>query len=345
MPPLRPRSAVMSSDVVARVLAFAKKANELCDKGHALRAAENYGHAAEAARVLGADNLVALQMKLEHGNMLCVYATNAPIFTTDPRVMAAHRAECITLLSGAVEALERRRVAGTLLEGKCTAVEEAWRARETQQRSTHMPAAIAVSLATMVGHEAFMDAATRALTVLGLAPMFADECSYQQFQTFAQHVVRATELMQQPRRHNTVLMKMEAAITDNLRFIIDDAGVKRLDARMMQLLASALQQLQRSGVLRARGIEDIQLVTTEKEAFQEAVRNSLNAPDLRSCALAGCGAKEAHPAHFKSCAACRTVVYCCCEHQVAGWPALKKACEAARKAAAAKDEEAGPSGT
>ena len=65
------------------------------------------------------------------------------------------------------------------------------------------------------------------------------------------------------------------------------------------------------------------------------------APGLRRCALDGCGAKEAHSTHFKSCAACRTVVYCCRGHQVAGWPSHKKARKAARKAAA--EDEAGPS--
>ena len=73
------------------------------------------------------------------------------------------------------------------------------------------------------------------------------------------------------------------------------------------------------------------------------VWNSLTTPGLRTCALRGCGAREAHPTHFKSCAACRAVVYCCREHQVAGWPGHKKACKAARKAAAAEDG-AGPSG-
>ena len=47
-----------------------------------------------------------------------------------------------------------------------------------------------------------------------------------------------------------------------------------------------------------------------------------------------------HPAHFKSCAACRTVVCCCREHQVAGWPGHKKACKAARKAAEDDDASA-----
>ena len=38
-------------------------------------------------------------------------------------------------------------------------------------------------------------------------------------------------------------------------------------------------------------------------------------PGLRTCALAGCGAKEAHPSHLKSCAACCRPLYCCMEQQ------------------------------
>ena len=114
---------------------------------------------------------------------------------------------------------------------------------------------------------------------------------------------------------------------------------------MQQLLSAAWQRLQRSGVLELRRVEEcIGSKVTERKAFQAAVHKSLNAPDLRSCALPGCGAKEAHPAHFKSCAACRTVVYCCREHKVAAWPGHKKACKAARKAQAEEDDVAGPSG-
>ena len=48
-----------------------------------------------------------------------------------------------------------------------------------------------------------------------------------------------------------------------------------------------------------------------------AAETALSAPGLRSCVLASCGAREAHPRHFKSCASCRQVVYCCREHQAA----------------------------
>jgi hypothetical protein len=77
-------------------------------------------------------------------------------------------------------------------------------------------------------------------------------------------------------------------------------------------------------------------------ALSGAVADSAAAPGLRCCALASCGAKEAHTRHFKSCAACRGVAYCCHAHHAEDWPSHKAACKAARKAKAAS-EEAGPS--
>ena len=57
---------------------------------------------------------------------------------------------------------------------------------------------------------------------------------------------------------------------------------------------------------------------------------------LRECALASCASKEVHVSQFKSCGACRTVAYCCREHQVADWPAHKAACKTARSKAAGR---------
>ena len=332
----------MSSDILAQVEPFAKKADELVDKGHLLRAAENYGRAAEAARALGADNLVALKMRLLQSSALGCYARTAPRATdADPCILAAHRAESIALLSGAVDALERRRAAGTLLEGKCAAVEEAWRASEIRRLTANSCSAVAAaSFAPLTGYEDFMRSAVDALVVLACAREFAAECSYAQLQSFVQHVVRAAELMQQPRRHADVALNMEAKFTTMLRAAVAEAGAAGGVA-----LASALQRLQRSGVLQARRIEDcIGKIAPGQRAIEAAVQNSLTPPGLRDCALDGCGAREAHPAHFKSCAACRTDAYCSKEHQVAGWSAHKKACKAARKAAAAEDDGAGPSG-
>ena len=328
----------MSSDLLARVEAIYGKAAELSKKGHVVRAAENYGRAAEAARALGADNIVAVSMDLQQGVMLSAYCTAAPQGTADPRTIAAHRAQSIALLSGAVTALERRRVAGTLLEGKCAAAEEAWFARVL--RRLNVPPAEAASQATISGYEQFVQAASAVMLVLMDARSFAAVCSAAQFQAFAQHVVHAAELMQQPRRRGESALNNDAQFAFQLRSTVARGAATGLDARLVQLLAGAWERLQHSGVLQAVRVEErVGTFISAGRPVGSAIQSSLNAPGMRHCALPGCGAKEAHPAHFKSCAACRAVVYCSREHQVEGWPSHKKACKAARKAAA--DDDAG----
>ena len=61
---------------------------------------------------------------------------------------------------------------------------------------------------------------------------------------------------------------------------------------------------------------------------------------LRLCALPGCGAREAHPKHFKLCGRCRRVVYCSPAHQSEDWKRHKRAdggCKEAPGTAAADE--------
>ena len=334
----------MSSDVLARVEAFNAKADELGFKGHVLRAAENFGRAAEAASALGADNLVTIYLRLRQGNMLGVYATTA--VDTDPRVLAAHGAQTIVVLSDAVAALERRRVAGTLVDGKCSAVEETWRAAVLRRLNSKSTAAWAASWAPLVGYSQFLHAAATAIDVLLDAQLYAVVCSAAQFQAFAEHVVHAAELMQQPRRHGNEAMSIEADLTEQLRDAVAGKAAKnRLDASLVQLLAGAWLRLQRSGVLESRRIEDnIRLHAPRQQALNATVRKSLTAPGLRACALDGCDAKEAHPTHFKSRVPRRRLLLPRAPGGgLAG--AQEGVHKAARKAAAAaEDDGAGPSG-
>ena len=336
------------ADTYARMGHLLLKADELCNKGHVLRAAEYYGRAADETSALGPDNLVALRMRLRQGAMYCAHVLweDNPAAAADPLSLAAHCVECVTLFSGAVAALERRRVAGTLLEGKCAAPEVAWRVSDLQRLNPGLSAADAAGITSFLGYDEYMRAAGNVVDVLTFARYFAAACSRAQFQTFAEFVVLAAELMQQPRRDFDVALQSEAEFMGGFTRAVAEAGARGLDADLVQLLAGALQRLQSSGVLQVRRIEErIESIAPKQRALDAAIQKSLSASGLRNCALAGCDAKEAHPAHFKSCAACRAVVYCCREHQVAGWPGHKKACKAARKAAAAEEEDgAGPSG-
>jgi hypothetical protein len=110
--------------------------------------------------------------------------------------------------------------------------------------------------------------------------------------------------------------------------------------------AVSFRRLQQSGVLERRGVDAaMERNSLGVDASDSAAAAAAAAPGLQCCALESCGAREAHPAHFKSCAACRGPVYCSKEHQTEHWPSHKAACKAARKAAAAGVDGAGPSGT
>ena len=307
----------MSSDAIARVQALATKAEELTEKGLALRAAENYGRAAEAATALGQDNLVTIHMQQHQGGVLGSFAMVAMEGERrdSQRNFAALRAECVALLSSAAQALERRRVAGTLLDGTCSALEVDWQLRQIKRyNGTRLTNAEAASWAALMGYEEFISVASNICGLLAFADKFAGECSCTQFESFAQHVVLAAALMQQPRRRVDVSMPFEAVFPARLQVAVisSTTGANGLDERLVQMLATAWQRLQHSGVLQARGCNDgITRVMRGTHANQAAAEKSMSAHGLRSCALAGCGARELHVAHFKSCAACKAAAYCC----------------------------------
>ena len=337
----------MSSEVMSSALALRKKAAELLEKGHLLRAAQLYARAAEAARPLdpGADNCVTLNMLLYQACVLFSYfthvANNAAVAAgqaaVNPGEFAACRAEIITLLSTVASALERRREAGTLLEGKCTASEEAWLAAILQVANCP-GAVIPYEQTLLIGYITFITAAKLALDLLVNTLWFAEECSATQIESFTQFVICAMDLIKLPRRLATaIIIPKEATFAITLSKNVPLLASRGLDPRLAQLLTDAWLRLQRSGVLQQRCLLDERMLLkfgASNEEHVGVINSAMSAPGLRSCCLASCGAREAHPQHFKACAACRTVVYCCREHQVADWSAHKAACKAARKAAA-----------
>ena len=344
----------MSSDAFSLAQEYQRKAGELRAKGHILRAAQYYGRAAEVARDLdpGPDNLAVVNMQFQQAHCLMVYLSAASKtsdqVTVNPGSLAAQRAECVALLSAVVAALERRQVAGTLLEGRCTAAEEAWLATQVYIPNT-VSAADASDRLRMVGYETVLNVATAVLDVLVSVRFFENDCSSAQFHSYARLVVTAAEMMQRPHPLATRRFSPEIGFARKFHFHLPSFTTGcGLDPQLDLLLTETWQRLLQSGTLDRRGILD--KLGCENDIFGHAV-NAINAainaaitsPSLRSCALESCGTREAHPQHFKQCAACRTVVYCCKEHQLEDWPTHKAACKAARKAsAAAADRCAGP---
>ena len=62
---------------------------------------------------------------------------------------------------------------------------------------------------------------------------------------------------------------------------------------------------------------------------------------LRDCALPSCSKTEKTVKEFAGCSGCRSVVYCCLEHQALDWRAHKKACRETKAARQAAEEDAG----
>ena len=101
----------------------------------------------------------------------------------------------------------------------------------------------------------------------------------------------------------------------------------RYSAWEERMVASFVRLLQ-SGVLDERNMS-LERVTQMDAVVKETVvrreQAALAAGQLRCCSLASCGSREAHINHFSRCAACKAVFYCGKEHQLADWPAHKKA--------------------
>ena len=110
---------------------------------------------------------------------------------------------------------------------------------------------------------------------------------------------------------------------------------ERSMAAHVSRLAEALKQLSLHGTLDADQQAEVDQLMEENSAKTDAARAAASALSLRRrCALASCGALEAHVKHFSRCSACKAVVYCSKTCQLADWLGHKKACKAARKAAA-----------
>jgi hypothetical protein len=111
---------------------------------------------------------------------------------------------------------------------------------------------------------------------------------------------------------------------------------QRSTVALAERLAEALKQLNLHGANNADDEARSEQNLEKNIADLTAAEAAASAPELlRRCALASCSVKEAHVSHFSKCAACKTVVYCSKTCQLADWPAHKKACKAARKAAEA----------
>ena len=95
-----------------------------------------------------------------------------------------------------------------------------------------------------------------------------------------------------------------------------------------------------SSVLRARGVLQTGIAKSEQHRveFEVLQRADIAKHGLRDCALPSCSKTEKTVKEFAGCSGCRTVVYCCLEHQALDWRAHKKACREEEAARLAEEE-------
>jgi len=326
---------------LTRVIVLARKGEELALKGHNARAAEKFRLAAEEAeKALSVpDSLVTCTLRHEQLDALLRHATSSAATPADAD--DALREACLRLLPSAMAVLECRKAAGTLLPGSCRPIEEAYHVAtkrhimELEGCTRAFAAERSAVLAHYVGLETYFRVASSAAYMLKnmetrmmkRAFVLSDE----QKHTAYLFVARAVDLMARPRDYNSWLPG-EPGLVDELRKLIPT--VSDADEPETKKLCAAWQRVLRSGVLRAHDIDTgIDKTDQQHRRICAAAAADLAAGRLQQCMLAGCAARESHASQFKRCSACRTVSYCCREHQVEDWPSHKAACKAARKAA------------
>jgi hypothetical protein len=344
----------MAAVDVSHVVALTNKALTLESRGHWARATEIYAEAITAAQALQQpDCVVVAHQQAARANAVLAHAHTAGVPET--RRVELMRFAFRELLPPAMASLERRMAAGTLLAGACRPHEVAWCAAMTAHggalvaAKTTPHAAVRARSATelsawsaYVGYDAFMFTASIALELCALATdeYFARTLNLSEATAVACSVFveRAFDIMQ---LRTVTVSSIEAGLVRNAQVAIEEKQRFNATNEWHARILSAWRRLQSSGVLQQRGfLQRMGVVTAYNTHATATAAATAAARGLHFCALHTCGAQEVHASQFKHCAACLSVVYCCKEHQVQGWPAHKAACRAARKAAEAADNEA-----
>ncbi len=337
--------AAAAPQLFAPVHEFSDKAAALMDKEHHARAGEKWALAIAAAQQASGDAaaaeecLVVAFLRAKRAEALARH-TRSPGALPRGEAAVAVREALFVVLPAAQAAVQRRRADGTLLAAAADArgaAERAWFdthvARKAARRGDNV--AKERKQAPLFGYVAYLqvvDALNCALSVAIAAGVVCSEASTDGHVAF---VISGLDLMATaPRpvlRTEATVQEMAVVMTVR-RAAAAGAGDPRPAARALR---AGWLRLQTSGVLRQRGLDaGVDRAVRAWEVECEEAKAAAGPPQLRSCALPGCAASEPHPTAFKFCGACKTVHYCCKEHQAADWARHKPACKAARAAAA-----------
>ena len=331
------------------VLKLSEKAFELQVKCHYERAIENWRAALAAAEAIGAEDcIVVAAIKAELAASI-FGARTVPGVSLHISTLRATVQDVLALYSAGVATLRRRRDAGTLMPGTCRPNEVEWwlellnfAARTRRPRASSQVHKNVVP-ASFVGYDAFLNVCIGCIHLLNFilrsCVFEPGEESEQACLSFCCEIFdEGVTLVTQPRKVEWP-SGMEFAFCQQLvpKETLGLLARQPVHKEWHDRLSEALARLTQSGMIEKRGTfgeSACQAFTSTLESQTRSVAERARAAatgQLRSCALASCGAKEAHVELYKKCSSCLAVVYCCREHQVADWPTHKAACKAARK--------------
>ena len=248
------------------------------------------------------------------------------------RALALQQRAVAELLPPLLALLERRRLAGTLLYGKCAPHEVEFR-RQFLIALGECDASKLAPFAQFIGYGTYLMGARLGLFWLfkaGRDPSSVVQPTAVQTQQIVSCAATALDLVSAPRPVKNWGFNYEAELLYQARLLTDTTHIS---PEHRDALKAALDRLMYSAVIEERGIERaVQNAARLSQQKMAKVKAEKEAPGRKLCAH--CGAREVHVAQFKRCSACKTVVFCCKDCQLANWPAHKTACKAARKAAA-----------
>jgi hypothetical protein len=336
----------MATAEVSTVVALRCKAFDLHRAGHRARAAEYTSRALAAAQALGEpDCLVVAHLQVELAQDALSSAERAEL---DHERRAALFSAAVDHCLAAVATLQRRKAAGTLRAGRCRPAEEAFdlqthfhTAKAYRQDGMSLPSdADAARLASQMGYQALLIAGFVTLYIVDCRGRGQLALTPEQLRVaFTFVALVADEMGQQPPSQSELghlALPREGTFLRSSRTLLNNANFWRQhDEPGFSRVTASMERLERTLGRQRRFIDEgLQAAIRCAENGKIADAAAAAAPGLRLCGLARCGAREEHPSHFKSCAACRIPVYCCKECQSEDWPSHKAACKAARKAAA-----------
>jgi hypothetical protein len=323
----------MAAVDLSAVKAQVTKAVKAQRSGSFARGAECFAAALEAASArAAADCLIVAHLRVHQAYHTFLHSRTPGVPAAEE--LAAQRT-ALALLGAAAPALSSRRAAGTLLAGRPRAEDDFAAHYKAEACKGQADTSTLAATGTEIYRDTFLLAADTTLHAQqafvtnagGPASLAQPEMSLQLAKARFTFVASALDLIAEPCPLDYV-STAEGLLVATLRYM---AQLGPLEA----ILGTAWERLQRSGALQRRDVAGgLERASRAMNRTESAAKAAVEQRGLRSCALAGCAAREVSVSQFKNCGACKAAAYCCKEHQVAAWPDHKAACKAARKDAA-----------